>query len=120
MPIRQATRAELISVLARNRAYRRDSARIGKSGALYMATVLIEGRLIMDMEEGRRTNMKRLIGEVAPEWISPTSALRLIHQLAAEGVVMLDRNPADGRGRLVRGTELLIERNEDRWGRIFD
>jgi len=91
-----------------------------RNGALYVAEVMIEARLILDSDDRRQTNIKRLIGEVAPEWVSERTALRLVHQLAKEGYLVLEPNPIDGRGVLVRCTDKLIDRNHERWTKVVD
>ena len=113
-------RARMDRALARNRAYRREMADGPRTGVLYVAEVLIETRLVLDDTDGRLTNVKRLAAEVSPEWIGRTTAIRLIHQLEAEGLVTLNADPDDGRSVVVRCTEKLRQRNTERWNRVVD
>jgi hypothetical protein len=115
-----AVHGQMQRFLLRNRGYRRDMAHGPRMGALYVAEVFIEARLIIDSPDRQPISMKRLIGEVVPEWISESTAMRLLHQLAAEGLLVLEPNPEDGRSVLVRCTGKLIVRNHERWARIVD
>jgi hypothetical protein len=113
-------RSRMDRALARNRAYRKDMAGGPRNGALYLAEILIETRLVLDDADGRQTNIKRLVAEVSPEWIGHSTALRLIHRIEAEGLVMLETDPADGRSVVVRCTEELRARNTERWAKVAD
>ena len=107
-------------LLLRNRAYRRDMAHSPRTGVCYFAEVVMEAKLVLDWTDGWRTNAKRLILEVAPEWVSETTAHRIIKELLTEGMITVDRDPDDGRAVIVTPTEKLLARNKERWERVND
>ena len=46
--------------------------------------------------------------------------MRVLRAMEAEGLVKIDRDPADGRAFVITPTDQLIERNQIRWQRVAD
>lgn len=106
-------------LLATNVLFRREMA-AGRKGAIYMASVLIETRLLLDATEGRETGIKRLIGEVMPEWVGETTARGIVTEMLAEGLITAQRSAKDRRVAIVTPMPRLARQSELRWARIKD
>jgi hypothetical protein len=107
--------AAMQHLLALNIGFRREMA-TGRRGAQYMASLLIETRLIMDAIEGQQTGLKRLAGEVAPEWVSETSVRRIVREVVSQELVQTTADAADRRAVIVMPTRKLAAKSERRWG----
>jgi hypothetical protein len=107
-------------MLTRNRAYRRDMVVARRSGIFYFAEMLMEARLIIDHLGGKKSNAKRLVMEVAPDWLGETSAHRILRVMKKDGYVTVETDPDDHRFLIVQPTEKMLERCERRWMRVDD
>jgi hypothetical protein len=105
-------------VLTLNRALQRDMARSPLRGVIYWAEALMEGRLILDATAGKQTNAKRLVHEVAPEWIGASTAHRILQDWRAEQLVEIEPDPVDRRTVLIRPTARMLARASERYSLI--
>jgi hypothetical protein len=123
--MKQKVRQELVQqrmrrMISRNRGYRRDMATAGRFGIFYFAEMLIEAKLLLDHLDGKKSNAKALVMEVAPDWVGSTTAHRIIQRMKKDGFVTIETDPADRRSLVIRPTQKLLVRCEQRWMRIVD
>jgi hypothetical protein len=115
-----AVRASMQDMLRRITLLLREMSRARRKGVFFVAEIIMETRLVVDHFDGRRPNVKRLIGDVVPGLIGLSAALKILREMKAEGLFSTETDPRDGRATLMimTPTAKLIDRAERRWERL--
>ena len=59
-----------------------------------------------------------MIADVVPQLISLRTAMKILREMAEEGLIVREQDPKDGRATITIPTAKLIDRAERRWERL--